>query len=117
MAGVLALIVDLTQKFRERPTPKFSEAVASCGRASRRILIAGSSLGYWANPDGKKLQNWLEHSQKKMAAVWAGHKKLKLDFSLSAHVLRRKPTRQPAQKQAVILYANKRVKYDLGFRS
>jgi hypothetical protein len=52
-----------------------------------------------------------------MAAVWAGHKNKKTNFSLSAHVLRRKPTRQPAQKQAVILYANKRVKYDLGFRS
>jgi hypothetical protein len=37
-------------------------------------------------------------------------------FSLSAHVLQRKPIRQPAQKQAVILYANKRVKYDLGYR-
>jgi hypothetical protein len=52
-----------------------------------------------------------------MAAVWAGHKKIKLDFSLSAHVLSRKPLGKPAQKQAVILYANKRVKYDLGFRS
>jgi len=40
----------------------------------------------------------------------------KLNFSLSAHVLQRKPIRQPAQKQAVILYANKRVKYDLGYR-
>jgi hypothetical protein len=42
--------------------------------------------------------------------------KLKLNFSLSAHVLQRKPIRQPAQKQAVVLYANKRVKYDLGFQ-
>jgi hypothetical protein len=40
----------------------------------------------------------------------------KLNFSLSAHVLQRKPIRQPAQKQAVILYDNKRVKYDLGYR-
>jgi hypothetical protein len=33
------------------------------------------SLGDWAHLDGKKkLQNWLKHSQKKMAAVWAGHK-------------------------------------------
>jgi hypothetical protein len=39
------------------------------------------------------------------------------NFSLSAHVLQRKPIRQPAQKQAVILYANKRVKYDLRFQS
>jgi hypothetical protein len=39
------------------------------------------------------------------------------NFSLSADVLQRKPIRQPAQKQAVILYANKRVKYDLGFQS
>jgi len=50
-----------------------------------------------------------------MAAVWAGHIKI-LNFSLSAHVLRRKPLRKPAQKQAVILYTNKRVKYDLGYR-
>jgi hypothetical protein len=46
-----------------------------------------------------------------MAAVWAGHKN-KLNFSLSAHVLQRKPTRQPAQKKAVILYATKQVQYD-----
>jgi hypothetical protein len=37
--------MDLTQKLWERPTPKFSEAVASCGWASRRILIAGTELG------------------------------------------------------------------------
>jgi hypothetical protein len=43
--------------------------------------------------------------------------KNKLNFSLSAHVLQRKPIRQPAQNKAVILYANKRVKYDLGFQS
>ena len=29
--GRSSRIVDLTQKLRERPTPKFSEAVASCG--------------------------------------------------------------------------------------
>jgi hypothetical protein len=29
----------------------------------------------------------------------------KSNFSLSARVLQRKPTRQPAQKEAVILYA------------
>ena len=51
-----------------------------------------------------------------MAAVWAGHKN-KSNFSLSARVLQRKPIQKPAQKQAVILYANKRVKYDLDFRS
>jgi len=45
VAGVLALIVDLTQKLRERPTPKFSEAVVSCDRPSRRILIAGTEPG------------------------------------------------------------------------
>jgi hypothetical protein len=45
VAGVLALIVDLIQKLRERPTPKFSKAVASCDRASRRILIAGTEPG------------------------------------------------------------------------
>jgi hypothetical protein len=37
--------MDLTQKLWERPTPKFSEAVASCGWASRRILIAGTEHG------------------------------------------------------------------------
>jgi len=48
-----------------------------------------------------------------MAAVWAGHKNnKKLNFSLSARVLQRKPTRKPAQKKAVILYATKRVQYD-----
>ena len=52
-----------------------------------------------------------------MAAVWAGHKNnKKCNFSLSAHVLQRKPTRQPAQKKAVILYASKRVKYDPEFQ-
>jgi hypothetical protein len=45
VAGVLALIVDLTQKLRERPTPKFSEAVASCDRASHTILIATTKPG------------------------------------------------------------------------
>jgi hypothetical protein len=39
------------------------------------------------------------------------------NFSLSAHVLQRKPIRKPAQNKAVILYANKRTKYDLGFQS
>jgi hypothetical protein len=50
--GRSSQIVDLTHKLRERPTPKFSEAVASCGRASHRILITGTEP--WAtgvNPD------------------------------------------------------------------
>jgi hypothetical protein len=51
-----------------------------------------------------------------MAAVWAGHNQNNLNFSLSARVLQRKPIRQPAQNKAVILYADKRVKYDLGFQ-
>jgi hypothetical protein len=51
-----------------------------------------------------------------MAAVWAGQKFKKLNFSLSARVLQRKPTRQPAQKKAVILYADKLVKYDPEFQ-
>jgi hypothetical protein len=114
VAGVLALIVNLTQKLWERPTPKFSEAVASCDRASRRILIAGTELRRLG------LSRWEETLafQKKNGRCLGGpqiHKKL--NFSLSAHVLQRKPLRQPAQKQAVILYANKRVKYDLSFRS
>jgi hypothetical protein len=37
--------MDLTQKLWERPTPKFSEAVANCDRVSHRILIAGIELG------------------------------------------------------------------------
>jgi len=45
VAGVLAQIVDLTQKLRERPTPKFYRRGASCDRASRRILIAGTKPG------------------------------------------------------------------------
>jgi hypothetical protein len=47
-----------------------------------------------------------------MAAEWAGQKQKSINFSLSARVLQRKPTRQPAQKEAVILYARQRVKYD-----
>jgi hypothetical protein len=35
--GRSSQIVDLTQKLWERPTPKFSEAVASCGQHSGRI--------------------------------------------------------------------------------
>jgi hypothetical protein len=44
--GRLASIVDLMQKLRERPTPKFSEAVASCARAnvSRTWLIIAVSI-------------------------------------------------------------------------
>jgi hypothetical protein len=98
--------MDLTQKLWERPTPKFSEAVASCGRASRRILIAGLSLGDWA----------LAFQKKNGRCLGGPQFKIKDNFSLSAHVLQRKPLRKPAQKQAVILYANKRVKYDLGYR-
>jgi len=39
-------IVDLTQKLRELPTPKFSEAVASCAGAdvSRTWLIIAVSI-------------------------------------------------------------------------
>jgi hypothetical protein len=33
--------MDLTQKLRERPTPKFSEAVASCGGAA----VIGCGVG------------------------------------------------------------------------
>jgi hypothetical protein len=38
--------VDLTKKLRERPTPKFSEAVASCAGAnvSRTWLIIAVSI-------------------------------------------------------------------------
>jgi hypothetical protein len=65
------------------------------------------SLGDWANPDGKKkLQNWLYYSKKKWPLFGRARSK-NYNFSVSAHVLRRKPTRKPAQKPAVILYANK----------
>jgi len=65
VAGVLAQIVGLTQKLQERPTPKFYRRGDSCDRASRRILIAGLSLGDWALAP-----------KKKMAAVWAGHNQI-----------------------------------------
>jgi hypothetical protein len=58
VAGVLDLIVDLTQKLGERPTPKFSEAVVSCDRTSRRILIAGTKLGRLG------LSRWEEEASK-----------------------------------------------------
>jgi len=46
VAGVLASIGDLTQRLRERPTPKFSEAVASCAGAnvSRTSLSIAVSI-------------------------------------------------------------------------
>jgi hypothetical protein len=50
--------MDLTQQFQERPTPKFSEAVASCDRVSRRILIAGTKPGRLG------LSRWEEQASK-----------------------------------------------------
>jgi hypothetical protein len=44
---------------------------------------------------------------KKNGRCLGGPDQQNYNFSLSAHVLRRKPTRKPAQKPAVILYANK----------
>src|SRR4028119_2259465 len=94
-----------------------SEAVVTCDRVSRRILIAGTEPGRLGSSRWEEALELALAFQKKMAAVWAGHKNnKKCNFSLSAHVLQRKPIRQPAQKSAVILYANKRVKYDLGFQ-
>jgi hypothetical protein len=70
--------MDLTQKFWERPTPKFSEAVASCGRASRRILIAGTEHGRLSSSRWEEaLELPLAFQKKKMAAVWAGHQLIK----------------------------------------
>jgi hypothetical protein len=70
--------MDLTQKFWERPTPKFSEAVASCGRASRRILIAGTEHGRLSSSRWEEaLELPLAFPKKKMAAVWAGHQLIK----------------------------------------
>jgi hypothetical protein len=39
--GRSSLDLDLMQKLRERPTPKFSEAVASCGGCSGHWLRCG----------------------------------------------------------------------------
>jgi hypothetical protein len=43
--GRSSQIVDLTHKLPERPTPKFSEAVASCDRASFRISFNSQKNG------------------------------------------------------------------------
>jgi hypothetical protein len=45
--------------------------------------------------------------KKKWPLVGRATKKIKVNFSLSARVLQRKPIRQPAQNKAVILYADK----------
>jgi len=52
------------------------------------------------------------NSKKKWPLFGRATKNKKHNFSLSARVLQRKPTRQPAQKKAVILYATKQVQYD-----
>jgi hypothetical protein len=65
--------MDLTQKLWERPTPKFSEAVASCGRASPRILIAGTEHGRLSSSRCEEALELALSFKKKMAAVWAGH--------------------------------------------
>src|SRR4028118_1950547 len=103
--------MDLTQKPWERPTPKFSEAVASCGRASRRILIAGTEHGRLSLTRCEEALEIPLTFKKKMAAVWAGHNNFKSNLSLSAHVLRRKLIRQPAQKKRSYLLI--RTRYDL----
>jgi hypothetical protein len=91
--------MDLTQKLWERPTPKFSEAVASCGRASRRILIAGTEHGRLSSSRCEEALELPLAFQKKNGRCLGGPQiKIKSNSSLSAHVLRRKPTRQPAQK-------------------
>jgi hypothetical protein len=64
----------------------------------------------------KALELALAFPKKNGRCLGGPQNKNKHNFSLSARVLQRKPIRQPAQKQAVILYANKRVKYDLGFQ-
>jgi hypothetical protein len=66
---------------------------------------------------GRSFRIGLSIPKKKWPLFGRATIKIKSNFSLSARVLQRKPIRQPAQKQAVILYANKRVKYDLGFKS
>jgi hypothetical protein len=77
--------MDLTQKLWERPTPKFSEAVASCGRPSRRILIAGTEHGRLSSSRCEEALELPLAFQKKMAAVWAGHKSNKLLISVYQH--------------------------------
>jgi len=110
--------MDLMQKLRERPTPKFYRRGASCDRVSRRILIAGIEPGRLGSSRGEEaLELPLAFPKKNGRCLGGPQNKKLVNFSLSAHVLPRKPLPKPAQKQAVILYANKRVKYDLGFRS
>jgi hypothetical protein len=98
VAGVLALIVDLTQKLRERPTPKFSEAVVSCDRVSRKILIAGTEPGRLGSSRWEEALELALAFPKKNGRCLGGPQNKNTNFSLSAHVLRRKPLRQPAQK-------------------
>jgi hypothetical protein len=50
--------------------------------------------------------------KKKWPLFGRATKKINTNFSISARVLRRKPLRKLAQKLAVILNPNKRVKYD-----
>jgi len=71
------------------------------------------SLGDWAHPEGRSFRIGFSLSKKKWPLFGRANKSKLSNFSLSARVLQRKPTRQPAQKKAVILYATKRVKYDL----
>jgi hypothetical protein len=63
---------------------------------------------------GRSFRIGLSIPKKKWPLFGRATSNLKVHFSLSARVLQRKPLRQPAQNKAVILYANKRVKYDLG---
>jgi hypothetical protein len=61
---------------------------------------------------GRSFTIRLSIPKKKWPLFGRATKLKKLNFSLSARVLQRKPLRQPAQKPAVILNPNKRVKYD-----
>jgi hypothetical protein len=65
---------------------------------------------------GRRFRIGLSIPKKKWPLFGRATKYKKDNFSLSARVLQRKPTRQPAQKKAVILYASKRVKYDPEFQ-
>ena len=76
------------------------------------MLIAGTELGRLSSSRGEGALELPLAFPKKNGRCLGGPQSKKLNFSLSARVLQRKLTRQPAQKKAVILYATKQVQYD-----
>jgi hypothetical protein len=73
--------------------------VISCDRVSRKILIAGTEPGRLGSSRWEDALELALAFQKKNGRLLGGPQKfIKVNFSLSAHVLQRKPTPQPAQK-------------------